>query len=329
VSSRTSRPKNGVLATEEGSIYASSSKASQWLLCLSERSTRRVEKRPYLQGAALQLFLCAVESCLRTHSPGASAAARLGAVAFIHRFGSNLNAHLHFHCVVVDGVFDAAAGGLIFHAACGLDATAIADVQAGVRRRLLRGFARRGLLPGDDAQAMGQWEHGSGFSVDASVRIAAADRAGRERLLRLLRPATVRPGAAARARSRAPALREHRAGSGRKRPADPVTPLQLLDRLAALVPPPRVHRHRYFGVLTPNSPLRCPRCGAEMRIIAFITDGPTVRDILAHCGEPTAPPRIAPARGPPLWNLPEAGPGGFDPHAQPAPAYQFDQRITW
>jgi len=26
---------------------------------------------------------------------------------------------------------------------------------------------------------------------------------------------------------------------------------------AALVPPPRTHRHRYFGVLAPNSPLRC------------------------------------------------------------------------
>ena len=34
------------------------------------------------------------------------------------------------------------------------------------------------------------------------------------------------------------------------------TPLELLDRLAALVPPPRVHRHRYFGALAPNSPLR-------------------------------------------------------------------------
>ena len=31
---------------------------------------------------------------------------------------------------------------------------------------------------------MGQWAHGSGFSVDASVRIEANDRAGRERLLR-------------------------------------------------------------------------------------------------------------------------------------------------
>jgi hypothetical protein len=35
-----------------------------------------------------------------------------------------------------------------------------------------------------------------------------------------------------------------------------LTPLKLLDRLAAVVPPPRVHRHRYFGVLAPNSPRR-------------------------------------------------------------------------
>ena len=33
--------------------------------------------------------------------------ARIGAVAFIHRFGALLNPHLHFHCVVVDGLFEA------------------------------------------------------------------------------------------------------------------------------------------------------------------------------------------------------------------------------
>jgi hypothetical protein len=34
-----------------------------------------------------------------------------------------------------------------------------------------------------------------------------------------------------------------------------------------------------------------------MRTIAFLTDAQTVRAILAHLGEPTAPLRIAPARG--------------------------------
>ena len=67
-----------------------------------------------------------------------------------------------------------------------------------------------------------------------------------------------------------------------------------------------------------------------MRINAFITAGPTMRDILDHLGEPTAPPRIAPARGPPLWEATDAEHDpAADPLLQPAPAFKFDQRIAW
>jgi len=204
----------------------------------------------------LRLFLRAVEQCLRARSADAGPAARIGAVAFIHRFGSALNPHLHFHCVVLDGVFASApAGVVVFHPAAGIDAQAIAAVQAKVRRRLLESFVRRGLHDSDAAHAMQAWQHGGGFSVDASVRIEAADRAGRERLLRYCaRP----PFALERLQQRDAehllyaAGKPGPGGSG----AQLLTPLQLLDRLAALVPPPRVHRHRYFGVLAPHSPLR-------------------------------------------------------------------------
>jgi hypothetical protein len=49
-----------------------------------------------------------------------------------------------------------------------------------------------------------------------------------------------------------------------------------------------------------------------------------------HLGEPTSVPRIAPARGPPLWELPVAGQAEreADPQAQPAPGYEFDQRFA-
>jgi len=68
-----------------------------------------------------------------------------------------------------------------------------------------------------------------------------------------------------------------------------------------------------------------------MRIIAFINEGPVIREILGHLGEPTSAPTLAPARGPPLWELPVAGHADreADPQAQPAPDYEFDQRITW
>lgn len=36
----------------------------------------------------------------------------------------------------------------------------------------------------------------------------------------------------------------------------------------------------------------CPRCGAEMRIVAFIAETAAVEHILDHIGEPTEPPRI-------------------------------------
>ncbi|GMU73252.1 MAG: hypothetical protein AMXMBFR42_27070 [Burkholderiales bacterium] len=67
----------------------------------------------------------------------------------------------------------------------------------------------------------------------------------------------------------------------------------------------------------------------EMRIIVFITDGRTVRDILVHLGEPITSPTVAPARGPPLWDRPDAANGDGDPYAQPAPELEFDQRIAW
>jgi hypothetical protein len=76
-----------------------------------------------------------------------------------------------------------------------------------------------------------------------------------------------------------------------------LTPLELIERLAALIPPPRRHRHRYYdqqkSLWDEVLPLACPRCGGEMRIIAFITEAVAVRDILAHLGEATSPPRMA------------------------------------
>jgi Putative transposase. len=35
-----------------------------------------------------------------------------------------------------------------------------------------------------------------------------------------------------------------------------LTPFEFLERLAAVSPPPRRHRHRYHGVFAPNHPLR-------------------------------------------------------------------------
>jgi hypothetical protein len=223
----------------------------------------------------LRIFLRSIAQSLQAHCTGAAQLDKntlhIGAVAFIHRFGSSLNEHVHFHVCVVDGVFEVVAGetkaetttprGIIFHPATGIDETTVAPVQADLRRRILRAFVGRGLIEKSDAKEMLAYEH-SGFSVDAGVCIEAHDRAALERLLRYCaRP----PFAMERLRKEGAALvyrcakpRSEPTGDKRGAKVDELhlTPLELINRIAALVPPPRTHRHRYFGVLAPNSPLR-------------------------------------------------------------------------
>ena len=64
-----------------------------------------------------------------------------------------------------------------------------------------------------------------------------------------------------------------------------------------------------------------------MRIIAFVTDRPAIHCILSSLGEPTAPPEVAPARGPPLWE--QAAQFHRDDIPAPVPEYVFDQRVSW
>ncbi len=359
----------------------------QWVLSVPKRLRYYLQRDVALQGAVLRIFLREVERCLREHSPGCNAQARIGAVAFIHRFGSSLNEHVHFHCCIVDGVFEPAANagdgaGVDFHAATWIDESAISKVQAEVRRRILRTFVRRGLFDKGDAEVMGSWVHGGGFSVDASVCINQKDRAGLERLLRYC----ARPPFALEHLQQLDAehLVYHSPKPGLDGSSDLVlTPLELIGKIAALVPPPRSHRHRYYGVLAPNSPLRaaviamapvaviapslpladaagaeekprrashylwamllariyeafpltCPICQAQMRIIAFINEASDVRKILEHIGESSQPPRIAPARGPPLWelaaNFAQAGSDHEWVIVEPEPEIEFDQSVAW
>ena len=358
----------------------------QWVLSLPKRLRYHLDDAE-LQNAVLHSFLHGIEQGLRQSLPTNGGTPRdthpdthIGAVVFIHRFGSLLNAHLHFHGVMIDGVFREEEAGRLHFLETRLTAEQMARLQRTIRQRIVRLFVRRGLLDKAEGQAMITCEHDGGFSLDTRVRIEAHDREGRERLLRYCaRPAFAQE----RLRQLDP---EHLVYESKKPgPGGKVsvllTPHQLLDRLAALIPPPRRHRHRYYGVLAPNSPYRpavtalaapaesachegkgnaeaeteteetpirqaarwvwamllariyevfpltCPKCGGMMKIIAFIDEGDAVREILAHLGEPVDPPRIAPARAPPLWEA--AGQGGDDFLIQPLPEYEFDQRIAW
>ena len=62
-----------------------------------------------------------------------------------------------------------------------------------------------------------------------------------------------------------------------------LTPLELIDHLAALIPPSRLHRHRYHGVLAPNASLRA----------AAIIDGRDTVDDADSPAEVRSPPATA------------------------------------
>jgi Putative transposase len=78
---------------------------------------------------ALRIFLRVIAQSLQAHSSSAAnidkAALHIDAVAFVHRFGSSLNEHVHFYVRVVDGVFEELAGGA--DAGVDTDTQAVAD----------------------------------------------------------------------------------------------------------------------------------------------------------------------------------------------------------
>ncbi|MGI9182062.1 MAG: transposase, partial [Longimicrobiaceae bacterium] len=99
----------------------------QWVLSLPKRIRPFLPHDPRLAGDVLRVLLRGIRSTLRHASPGAAPDAQLGAVSFLHRFGSALNPHFHFHLVVLDGVFSEGEDGAVtFHGAPHLSAD---DVQ--------------------------------------------------------------------------------------------------------------------------------------------------------------------------------------------------------
>jgi len=167
-------------------------------------------------------------------------------------------------------------------------------VQTAVRQRVLGLFERRGLLSSETVGVMQGCGHSGGFSVHAGVRVAAQDSAGRERLLRYCaRPMfagerLVWAGGGVQVRYRLPwaALQGHRLEQQQQRSIElRLSASEFLDRVAALIPPPRKHRHRYFGVLAPNSPWHSKWCSKVWRRGWRGGARIGVEKALAWCGE--------------------------------------------
>ncbi len=157
----------------------------QWVLSVPKRVRYLFRRERETVGAVLRIFMRTLETTLRRKSPGAPATSRFGAVASVHHFGSSLNEHIHFHCVVTDGVFSEGPGGeACFHEATLLGEADIEAVREKIRHRSLGWLTRHSYLDNEASEMMRSWPHSGGFSVDGSVRLPEWDRGGLERLAR-------------------------------------------------------------------------------------------------------------------------------------------------
>jgi len=217
----------------------------------------------------------------------------------VQRFGGALNLNIHFHSLMIDGVFVREGDGMEFLKVGPPTEHKLQRVVDRTVKRITEMMKGHGLAVGwtgepeveeSEPPTLFDWIQGasvrewvtmgtsmrpvpvvgrtreaglmreppplvarqSGFNVHAGVRIRGSDREGLEKLCRYaLRPAF--------SQERLERLEDGRI-SYRFRHARPdgsthvvLTPLELLEKLAALVPPPRAHLMVYHGVLAPNS----------------------------------------------------------------------------
>ena len=277
----------------------------QWVLSLPPRLRYRLAWDHALCRAVVGRTMRAILGFLRRRAREDGVMdGRSGAVAIVQRFGGALNLNVHFHALVLDGVFARHGDTVRFHPCPPLDAADVNEVLATVSAYVGRLLAHGGSGDGDDGGMLDEWADEApvlaGLAA-ASVqgRVALGSRAGarlrrrgdpwagdtdpsglgpcharhngfdlhaglcvpadqRDRLERICRYA-LRPPVA---HDHLQLTDEGQVQLALRRPwADGTThllfePVELLARLAALTPRPRINLILYYGVLAPRAAWR-------------------------------------------------------------------------
>lgn len=277
----------------------------QWVLSLPIALRYKLAYDSQLAGEVLQIFVRSVFASLRHRARAryGRGCYEGGAITFVQRFGDALNLNLHFHSIVLDGVYEVVGQGEVARFRR-LPAPTDAEVEQTTRsivRRLRSLLIRRGIAPDADASVADPLPEDQPLLAElyaASVRsrVAMGDRAGLgvRRIGRLVDPeqavfvsgprSTMIDGVSLHANVAVPARDRRRLEklcryiarppvsterlskltSGqllyrlKRKWRDGTThvvfePLELVEKLAAIVPPPRVHMVRYHGVLAPRA----------------------------------------------------------------------------
>jgi len=309
----------------------------QWVLSLPFALRYRLAYDASLTSAVLRILVRRIFASLRRRARLLAPVEnpQCGAVTFVQRFGGALNLNVHFHTLVLDGIYDP-QDALRFRTLPPPDDAEMDRVVKGIAGGIARLLERRGLAPdthSEESDPLARDEPLLAALYAASVRsrIATGPRAGqmvmrfgdrvevenlsatpgercavaggislhanvavpprdRRRLERLCRYAA-RPPVASERLSRLEDGRliyklRHRWRDGTTHVA--FEPLELLEKLAALVPPPRINLVRYHGILAPAARYRS-------RVVPFASvAGPKAQEGaggLASIDESSAKPR--------------------------------------
>ncbi|MCL4686271.1 transposase [Myxococcota bacterium] len=274
----------------------------QWVLSLPFALRYRLAYDAPLTSAVLGVFVRTVIASLRRRAREQWGVTRgqCGAVTVVQRFGDALNLNVHFHSLLLDGVYAPGPdGALRFHPLPPPEDPEVERVVGQVARRIVRLLVHRGLGPESDlteadplaedqpllAQLYGASVAGriatgrragqrvvrvgdcidpedlpalegercasvSGVSLHANVAVPACDRRRLERLCRYVARSPVATERLSRLEDGRLLYRlKHRWRDGTTHVV--FEPQELVEKLAALVPPPRFHLVRYHGILGP------------------------------------------------------------------------------
>ena len=346
----------------------------QWVLSLPFALRYRLAYDRELTSAVLGVFVRAVFGSLRRRAhPHAREQVRhvqCGAVTFIQRFGGALNLNVHFHSLVIDGVYLASPGRetVRFAPLPPPDDAEVERVATRTARGIARLLARRGLIDADLAEAdplvheapllaelasasvQGRAATGeragrsvrrlgdkigpevlerspaplcaqvAGLSLHAGVCVRARDRARLERLCRYVARPPIATDRLSRLADGSLCYRLRQAWR------DGTThvvldPLELIERLVALIPAPRANQLRYHGVLAPCASYRAAVVPSPC--IAQPPDSLPGADprLATDSGTVWAVERLDEARGSPALTVPS---GKAPPTAGAAPALPLE-----
>ena len=255
----------------------------QWVLSLPRWVRCKLAYQPGLVSKVLRIFLRAIFAWQRLRARRCGVPdGKPGAVTFVQRFGSALDLNVHFHALLPDGVFVEREDGMGFVEIEPMDEE-VQAITMKVVRRILRliefeateenahalatdqadpyaGAAemQRSQPLKDDEPIMKPGRRAfyvDGFSVHANVSINEGKRDALERLARYGARPPVALGRLRQAEDGRLSYRlKHRAPGVAE--CMLLTPLELLGKLAALIPPPRADMVRYHGCFAPNAKCR-------------------------------------------------------------------------